>query len=79
MTISISSYPAFIILLVNVEPAAAEAPPVSCGVNGGTGLPPESSDGVFDKNKFPPNSETNVIGELHIPMYHVMFGGIVGG
>lgn len=31
---------------------------------GGTGDPPLSSDGVFDKNKLPPNSETNVMGEL---------------
>jgi hypothetical protein len=30
----------------------------------GTGDPPLSSDGVFDKNKLPPNSETNVMGEL---------------
>lgn len=36
----------------------------SCGVSGGTGEPPESSDGVFDRNKFPPNSDTNVMGEL---------------
>lgn len=36
-----------------------------CGVNGGTGLPPESSDGVFDRNRLPPNSETSVIGELY--------------
>lgn len=35
------------------------------GVCGGTGDPPESSDGVFDKNKLPPSSDTNVIGELH--------------
>lgn len=34
------------------------------GVNGGTGDPPDSSDGVFDKNKLPPSSETSVIGEL---------------
>lgn len=34
------------------------------GVNGGTGEPPDSSDGVFDKNKLPLNSDTNVIGEL---------------
>lgn len=38
---------------------------VSCGVSGGTGDPPDSSDGVLDKNKFPPNSETSVIGELY--------------
>lgn len=38
----------------------------SCGVNGGTGEPPDSSDGVFDKNKLPPNSDTNVMGELMI-------------
>lgn len=31
---------------------------------GGIGEPPLSSDGVFDKNKLPPNSETSVIGEL---------------
>jgi hypothetical protein len=35
----------------------------SCG-NGGTGEPPDSSDGVLDKNKLPPISETNVMGEL---------------
>ena len=33
-----------------------------CG--GGIGDPPLSSDGVFDKNKLPPISETNVMGEL---------------
>lgn len=33
------------------------------GVNG-TGEPPDSSDGVFDRNKLPPSSDTNVIGEL---------------
>lgn len=45
---------------------AVTDPPVcaSCGVSGGTGEPPESSDGVLDKNKFPPSSETNVMGEL---------------
>lgn len=36
---------------------------VECGVNGGTGEPLESSDGVFE-NKLPPNSETKVMGEL---------------
>jgi hypothetical protein len=37
----------------------------SFGVMGsGIGEPPLSSDGVFDKNKLPPISETNVIGEL---------------
>lgn len=35
------------------------------GVNG-TGDPPESSDGVFDRNKLPPSSETNVMGELFL-------------
>lgn len=35
----------------------------SCG-KGGTGEPPLSSDGVLDKNKLPPISETNVMGEL---------------
>lgn len=35
-----------------------------CVRGGGTGEPPLSSDGVFDKNKLPPISETNVIGEL---------------
>lgn len=32
--------------------------------NGGTGEPPLSSDGVLDKNKLPPISETKVMGEL---------------
>lgn len=32
--------------------------------NGGIGEPPLSSDGVLDKNKLPPISETNVMGEL---------------
>lgn len=46
----------------------------SCGVVGGTGEPPDSSDGVLDKNKLPPNSDTNVMGELfgakmNIPRY----------
>lgn len=37
----------------------------SCWTSGGgTGEPPLSSDGVFDKNKLPPNSETSVMGEL---------------
>lgn len=31
---------------------------------GGTGEPPLSSDGVLDKNKLPPISETKVMGEL---------------
>lgn len=31
---------------------------------GGIGEPPLSSDGVLDKNKLPPISETNVMGEL---------------
>lgn len=35
----------------------------SCG-SGGIGEPPLSSDGVLDKNKLPPISETNVMGEL---------------
>lgn len=35
-----------------------------CTSGGGTGEPPLSSDGVFDKNKLPPNSETSVMGEL---------------
>lgn len=35
----------------------------SCG-KGGIGEPPLSSDGVLDKNKLPPISETNVMGEL---------------
>lgn len=38
------------------------------GVSGGTGEPPDSSDGVFDKNKLPPSSDTSVIGEL-LPHY----------
>lgn len=36
------------------------------GVRGGTGDPPDSSDGVFDKNRLPPSSETSVIGELYV-------------
>lgn len=35
------------------------------GVKGGTGDPPDSSDGVFDKNRLPPSSDTSVIGELY--------------
>lgn len=45
-------------------PCAAVAAELSWGVIGGTGLPPESSDGVLDMNKLPLNSDTNVIGEL---------------
>lgn len=36
------------------------------GVSGGTGDPPDSSDGVLDKNRLPPSSETSVIGELQL-------------
>lgn len=52
----------------------------------GTGDPPESSDGVFDRNKLPPSSETNVMGELifvchsflvHFEFVFVRFGGLV--
>lgn len=42
-----------------------------CGVSGGTGDPPDSSDGVFDKNRLPPSSETNVIGELFLIFFQV--------
>lgn len=44
-----------------------------CGVSGGTGDPPDSSDGVLDKNRLPPNSETNVIGELFLNIFIVCF------
>lgn len=62
-----------ICILCNSYPAAAAwadtlfAPPPSWvfGVSGGTGDPPDSSDGVFDKNRLPPSSETSVIGELY--------------
>lgn len=48
---------------MNSYPGVAEP---SCEDNGGTGEPPDSSDGVFDRNKLPPSSDTSVIGELHI-------------
>lgn len=41
------------------------------GVRGGTGDPPDSSDGVFDKNKLPPSSDTSVIGELRVLRYYL--------
>lgn len=56
---------------INSYPAVAWAeelyalPSWAFGVKGGTGDPPDSSDGVFDKNKLPPSSETSVIGELY--------------
>ena len=45
-------------------PAVAEDSLNESCDNGGMGEPPLSSDGVLDKNKLPPISETKVIGEL---------------
>jgi hypothetical protein len=50
-------------LLFAYPAAANDSLPESCDI-GGTGEPPLSSDGVFDKNKLPPISETKVMGEL---------------
>lgn len=53
------------------ELALLLAPPSwGFGVNGGTGEPPDSSDGVFDKNKLPPSSDTSVMGELYAFNYY---------
>lgn len=59
------SYPivAWLMVLLTYELAP---PSWVFGVSGGTGDPPDSSDGVFDKNRLPPSSETSVIGELQL-------------
>lgn len=41
---------------------------VECGVTGGIGDPPLSSDGVLE-NKFPLNSDTSAIGELFLLVF----------
>lgn len=64
-TIYYQNFYIFFISYPGTEPLPeALLPSPLCGVSGGTGDPPDSSEGVFDKNRLPPNSETNVIGEL---------------
>lgn len=64
---------AFQLLYIFFSYPEALLPSPLCGVSGGTGDPPDSSDGVFDKNRLPPNSETNVIGELFLYFFLSIF------